>query len=158
MRALLLLLLTPLPAAAVPLPLVCELTSEEVPSIKVLLTERTAVSLKGELLQGNRTLGMFQTGQSNGYASVWWSFQDQNDEGSGTSVLFKDDQHWNPHRRLPRPPETNRILFVGFASDLWYWNHRNQPGVFRGNRDLLKAAAGFWTISDQCLGGRMVRG
>ena len=36
---------------AEPLPLVCELTSEEVPSIKVLLTERTYVSLKGVLVQ-----------------------------------------------------------------------------------------------------------
>ena len=49
MRALLLLLVTTLPAAAVPLPLVCELTSEEVPSIKILLTERTAFSLKGKV-------------------------------------------------------------------------------------------------------------
>ena len=120
MKALLLLLVTTLPAAAVPLPLVCELTSEEVPSIKVLLTDRTALSLKGELLQGSRPLGTFQTGQSNGYGSVWWSFHDQHDKSDGTSVLFKDDQHWNPHRRIPRPSETNRVLFVGFASDLWY--------------------------------------
>ena len=48
MRALLILLLTKHPVAAVPLPLVCELTSEEVPSVMVLPTERTAVSLKGE--------------------------------------------------------------------------------------------------------------
>ena len=158
MRALLLLLLAAMPASAVPLPLVCELTSEEVPSVKVLLTERTAVSLKGELLQENKTLGTFQTGQSNGYGSVWWSFYDQHDKGDGTSVLFKDDQHWNPHRRILKPSETNRVLFVGFASDLWYWKNPKAPGVFRGNRDLLKAAAGFWTISERCLGGRIVRG
>jgi|TARA_B100001758_G_C18160806_1_gene479044 hypothetical protein len=158
MRALLLLLVTALPASAVPLPLVCELTSEEVPSIKVLLTERTAVSLKGELLQGSKALGTFQTGQSNGYGSVWWSFHNQHGKGDGTSVLFKGAQHWNPHRRIPRPSETNRVLFVGFASDLWYWNTHETPGFFRGNRDLLKAAAGFWSISDRCLGGRIVRG
>ena len=158
MRALLILLLTTHPVAAVPLPLVCELTSEEVPSIKVLLTDRTALSLKGELLQGSRPLGTFQTGQSNGYGSVWWSFHDQHDKSDGTSVLFKDDQHWNPHRRIPRPSETNRVLFVGFASDLWYWKNPEAPGVFRGNRDFLKAAAGFWSISLQCLGGRILRG
>ena len=158
MRELVILLLTTHPVAAVPLPLVCELTSEEVPSIKVLLTERTAVSLKGELLQENKTLGTFQTGQSNGYGSVWWSFHDPHDKSDGTSVLFKDDQHWNPHRRLPRPSETNRVLFVGFASDLWSWNTPEEPGAFRRNRDLLKAAAGFWTISDRCLGGRIERG
>ena len=158
MKFLISLLLTALPAAAVPLPFVCELTSEEVPSVKVLLTERTAVSLKGELLQGRKNLGTFQTGQSNGYGSVWWSFHDRYDKGDGTSVLFKDDQHWNPHRRLPRPSETNRVLFVGFASDLWSWNTPEEPGAFRRNRDLLKAAAGFWTISDRCLGGRSERG
>ena len=49
MKLLILLLLAALPAAAVPLPLVCELTSEEVPSIKILLTERTAFSLKGKV-------------------------------------------------------------------------------------------------------------
>ena len=158
MKFLISLLLTALPAAAVPLPFVCELTSEEVPSVKVLLTERTAVSLKGELLQGSKTLGTFQTGQSNGYGSVWWSFHDQFGKGDGTSVLFKDDQHWNPHRRIPRPSETNRVLFVGFAYDLWYWNTPEAPVAFRRNRDLLKAAAGFWTISDRCLGGRIERG
>mgnify|MGYP007000366377 len=81
---LLLLLVAALPARAVPLPLVCELTSEEVPSIKILLTERTALSLKGELVQGRETLGIFQTGQSNGYGSVWWSFNDQHDNSDGT--------------------------------------------------------------------------
>ena len=49
MKLLILLLLAALPAAAVPLPLVCELTREEVPSIKILLTERTAFSLKGKV-------------------------------------------------------------------------------------------------------------
>ena len=158
MRAFLLLLVTAIPAGAVPLPQVCELTSEEVSSIKVLLTERTAVSLKGELLQGSNTLGTFQTGQSNGYGSVWWSFHDQHAKSDGTSVLFKGDQHWNPHRRIPRPSETNRVLFVGFASDLWYWNNPKEAGFYRGNRDLLKAAAGFWSISEGCLGGRILRG
>ena len=158
MRAFFLLLVAAIPANAVPLPLVCELTSEEAPTIKVLLTERTAVSLKGELLQGSKTLGTFQTGQSNGYGSVWWSFHDQHDKSDGTSVLFKGDQHWNPHRRIPRPSETNRVLFVGFASDLWYWNNPKAPGDYRGNRDLLKAAAGFWSISERCLGGRILRG
>ena len=158
MRAFLLLLVTAIPANAVPLPLVCEITSEEVPTIKVLLTERTAVSLKGELLQGSKTLGTFQTGQSNGYGSVWWSFHDQHDKSNGTSVLFKDAQHWNPHRRIFSPSETNRVLFVGFASGLWHWNNPKEPGANRGDRDLLKAAAAFWSISERCLGGRILRG
>ena len=56
--------------------------------------------------------------QSNGHGSVWWSFHDKHDKGDGTSVLFKDDQHWNPRRRIPRPSETSRVLFAGFASEL----------------------------------------
>ena len=50
MRSLLLLLVTALPVSVLSLPLVCELTGEGLSSIKVLLTERTTVSLKGELL------------------------------------------------------------------------------------------------------------
>ena len=159
MRTLLISLLPlTIPAAAAPLPMICELTSEEVPEIKVRLTERTAISLRGELIQKDVHLGTFQTGQSKGYGPVWWSFHDSHDAGKGISVLFKDNQHWNPHRRTPRPSETNRVLFVGFDTDLWNWRNNLKPGVFRGNQNLIKAAAGFWTISDQCLGGRMMRG
>ena len=159
MRSLLIaLLFTSIPAAATPLPMTCELTSEEVPEIKVRLTERTAVSLRGELLQDGARLGTFQTGQSRGYGPVWWSFHDSYDAGKGISVLFKDNQHWNPHRRTPRPSETNRVLFVGFDTTLWNWSNPKEPGVFRGNRNLIRAAAGFWTISNQCLGGRIKRG
>ena len=152
------LLFITIPAAAAPLPMTCELTSEEVPEIKVRLTERTAVSLRGELLQNGVRLGIFQTGQSKGYGPVWWSFHDAHDAGKGISVLFKDNQHWNPNRRTPRPSETNRVLFIGFDTDLWNWSNTQKPGIFRANRDLIKAAAGFWTISNQCLGGRMKRG
>ena len=152
------LLLVAHPALAVPLPLTCELTSEHDAAIQIRLTERTAFSLKGVLIQHNKPLGTFQTGQSRGNGNVWWSFQDQHGKADGVSVLFKDDQHWNPYRPIPKPSETNRVLFVGWAADLWSWNSPDQPGVFRGNRDLLRAAAGFWSISDQCLGGRMMRG
>jgi hypothetical protein len=154
----LVLLLVAHPALAVPLPLTCELTSEHDAAIRIRLTERTAFSLKGVLIQHNKPLGTFQTGQSRGNGNVWWSFQDQHGKADGVSVLFKDDQHWNPYRPIPKPSETNRVLFAGWAADLWSWNNPGQPGVFRGNRDLLRAAAGFWSISDQCLGGRMMRG
>ena len=146
------------PATAVPLPVDCILRSEEVSDVKVILKERTAVSLKGELIQNGQTLGTFQTGQTKGYVDVWWSFNDQHDSGKGMSVLFKDDQHWNPYRRLPRPSETNRLIFVGLASELWYWDNPKDPGIFRSNRDLLLAAAGFWSISESCLGGRIMKG
>ena len=154
----LLLLLVAHPVLAVPLPLTCELTSEHDSAIQIHLTERTAFSLKGFLVQQNKRLGTFQTGQSRGNGHVWWSFQDQHGKADGVSVLFKDGQHWNPYRPNPKPSETNRVLFVGWASDLWSWNSPGQAGHFRSNRDLLTAAAGFWSISQQCLGGRMMRG
>ena len=143
---------------AIPLPMICRLQSEESPGIEVLLNEHTALSLRGELIQDGQRLGTFQTGQTKGYVEVWWSFNDRHESSKGISVLFKDAQHWNPLRRQPRPSETNRMLFVGLASKLWSWSHPDQPGIFRGNRDLLNAAAGFWAISDSCLGGRIMKG
>ena len=91
------------------LPLGCELTSQEVQSIKTLLTQRTYASLKGGLIQNAKSLEPFQPCQSNGYGSVRWSFEVENNEESGTSVLFNDDQHWNPHRRMPRQTGMNRF-------------------------------------------------
>ena len=161
MRALLLSLLIASPVAATPLPMECVLTSEEVPSIQVRLKERTVTSLKGELVQDGKSLGIFQTGQSNGYGTVWWSFEDQHSQQDGTSVLFKDDQHWNRHGSGPAASETNRVLFVGLGSDLYYVRTNRDvplPFIYRGNWDLLQAAEGFWSISGKCLGGRIVRG
>ena len=101
MRALLLLLLSAMPASAEPLPLVCEVTSEEVPTISIRLEERTPTALRGVLIQ-----------------------------------------------------DVNRVIFVGLDNALLFWRTEE----FAPNRELLKAAAGFWTISAQCLGGRVVRG
>ena len=159
MKALLLSLLITSPVAATPLPMECVLTSEEVPSIQVRLKERTVTSLKGELVQDGKSLGIFQTGQSNGYGTVWWSFEDQHSQQDGTSVLFKDHQHWNRHGSGPAASETNRVLFVGLGSDLYYARaFAGDPFPYRGNWELLQAAEGFWSISGKCLGGRIVRG
>ena len=54
MRALVLLLLSAMPASAVPLPLVCEVTSEEVPTISIRLEERTPTALRGVLIQDDK--------------------------------------------------------------------------------------------------------
>ena len=140
------------------LPLVCEITSEEVPDFQIRLVERTPVSLRGELYQKNESLGIFQTGQTKGYGDAWWSFDDGSDYVRGKAVLFKDDLIWNPHRSFPQPSTTNRVLFVGLGSGLWFSKQSDASSKYRANRDLLKAAADYWLISEQCLGGRMVRG
>ena len=140
------------------LPLVCEITSEEVPDIQIRLVERTPVSLRGELYQNKGSLGIFQTGQTKGYGDAWWSFDDGSNYIHGKAVLFRDDLIWNPHRNFPQPSTTNRVLFVGFGSGLWFWNQSDASSRYRINRDLMRAVSGFWLISEQCLGGRIVRG
>ena len=140
------------------LPLVCEITSEEVPDIQIRLVERTPVSLRGELYQNKGSLGIFQTGQTKGYGDAWWSFDDGSNYIHGKAVLFRDDLIWNPHRNFPQPSTTNRVLFVGLGSGLWFWNQSDASSRYRINRDLMRAVSGFWLISEQCLGGRIVRG
>ncbi len=146
------------PAAAIPLPLVCELTSEETSSVKIRLTERTTGSLQGELLQNDRVLGVFQSGKPKRGKDPWWSFRQNTKSAKGISVFFKDEELWNPYRRLPRPQNSNRVLFAGLAPALWNWDSTEQRSVFRGNIDLLKAAGGLWSISSRCLGGRIADG
>ena len=145
------------PVLAEKLPLVCEITSEEVPDFQIRLVERTPVSLRGELYQKNESLGIFQTGQTKGYGDAWWSFDDGSDYVRGKAVLFKDNLIWNPHRSFPQPSTTNRVLFVGFGSGLWFWNQSDVSIQYKTNRDLMRAVSGIWLISEQCLGGRMVR-
>jgi hypothetical protein len=145
-------------ATAAPLPLVCELTSEPSATIKIRLTERTARSLKGVLVQDTKVLGVFQTGKPRPGSDPWWSVQNQHNSSRGVSVLFRNTEAWNPYQTIPRPKDTNRVLFVGLASALWNWSTSDQQSAFRRNRELLRAAAGFWSISSSCLGGRMING
>ena len=146
------------PATAIPLPLVCELTSEESSAVKIRLTERTTVSLKGELIQNDKRLGVFQSGKPKRGKDPWWSFQQDNHSSTGISVFFKDTELWNPYRRSPRPQDSNRVLFAGLGPALWNWTETQKRHVFRDNSDLLKAAGGLWSISSQCVGGRIVDG
>ena len=146
------------PAAAIPLPLVCELTSEEISTVKIRLTERTTGSLRGELIQNDKTLGVFQSGKPKRGKDPWWSFQQDNQSSKGISVFFKDTELWNPFRRFPRPQDSNRVLFAGLGPALWNWTAAQKGRVFQGNSDLLKAAGGLWSISSQCVGGRIVDG
>ena len=146
------------PAVTTPLPLVCELTSEESSAVKIRLTERTTGSLKGELIQNDRVLGVFQSGKPKRGKDPWWSFQQGNQSSKGISVFFKDTELWNPYRRSPRPQDSNRVLFAGLAPELWNWTTAQKRHAFRDNSDLLKAAGGIWSISSQCVGGRTVDG
>ena len=153
-RALLLLGLTAMPASAVPLPLVCKVTSEEVPTITIRLEERTPTALRGSLIQDDKQLGKFMSSKPKKYRQTTWSFFTKDAAHSGTTLLFENDLVWNPYKRIPKPQDANRVIFVGLDSALLFWRTEE----FASNRELLKAAAGFWTISAQCLGGRIMRG
>jgi hypothetical protein len=146
------------PATAIPLPLVCELTSEESSAVKIRLTERTTGSLKGELIQNDKRLGVFQSGKPKRGKDPWWSFQQDTHSSKGISVFFKGTELWNPYRRLPRPQDSNRVLFAGLGPALWNWTAAQKGRVSQDNSDLLKAAGGLWSISSQCVGGRIVDG
>ena len=153
-RAALLLGQAAMPASAVPLPSVCEVTSEEVPTISVRLEERTPTALRGVLVQDDKKLGIFMSSKPKQTRQTTWSFFTKDAANSGTALLFENNFLWNPYKRVPKPQDVNRVIFVGLDSALLFWRTEE----FAPNRELLKAAAGFWTISPQCLGGRILRG
>ena len=94
MRALLLLLTFASPAYAVPLPLVCELTSEENPAFVIRLETRTRTALRGALTHEGKTLGTMATSRPNSFLQSIWSFQSGDVAHSGTAVLFTDEKVW----------------------------------------------------------------
>lgn len=120
MRVLLLLLLSAMPASAVPLPLVCEVTSEEVPTISIRLEERTPTALRGVLIQDDKRLGIFMSSKPKQYRQTTWSFFTQDAANSGTALLFENDLVWNPHKRVPKPQDVNRVIFVGLDHALLF--------------------------------------
>ena len=96
MRALLLLLVLASPASAVPLPLVCDLTSEEDPAFVIRLNKRTRTALRGVLTHQSKTLGAMSSSKPNQLRQSIWSFQSGDITHSGTAVLFADNKAWNP--------------------------------------------------------------
>ena len=94
MRALLLLLVFASPASAVPLPLVCELTSEENSAFVIRLETRTRTALRGALTHEGKTLGTMATSRPNSFLQSIWSFQSGDVAHSGTAVLFTDEKVW----------------------------------------------------------------
>ena len=154
MRVLLLSLLFASPGLATPLPEVCEVISEEDPVISIRFEERTPVALRGVLIQEDKRLGVFMSSKPKQYRQTTWSFFTKDAANSGTALLFEDDLVWNPHKRVPKPQDVNRVIFVGLDQALFFWRTEE----FAPNRDLLRAAAGFWKISSTCLGGRIMKG
>ena len=154
MRLLLFSLLSASPGLASPLPMVCEVISEEVPTISIRLEKRLTTALQGALIQGDQRLGVFMSSKPKQYRQTTWSFFNEDAAHSGTALLFEGDRVWNPHKRVPKTKDVNRVIFVGLDEALFFWRTEE----FAPNRELLKAAAGFWNISSTCLGGRIMKG
>ena len=154
MRLLLFSLLSTSPGLMTPLPMVCEVLSEEVPTISIRLEKRLTTALRGALIQGDQRLGVFMSSKPKQYRQTTWSFFNEDAAHSGTALLFEDDRVWNPHKRVPKTKDVNRVIFVGLDEALFFWRTEE----FAPNRELLKAAAGFWKISSTCLGGRIMKG
>ena len=153
-RVLLLSLLFATPGLATPLPVVCEVISEEDPAISIRLEERTPTALRGSLIQDGERLGVFTTSKPKRYRQTTWYFFTEDAAHSGIALLFEDDLVWNPLKRVPKPQDANRVIFVGLDEALFFWRTEE----FAPNRALLTAAAGFWKISSTCLGGRIIKG
>ena len=154
MRVLLLSLLFASPGLATPLPLVCEVVSEEDPAISIRLEERTPNALRGALIQDGERLGVFTSSKPKRYRQTTWYFFTEDAGHSGIALLFEDDLVWNPLKRVPKPQDANRVIFVGLDEALFFWRTEE----FAPNRALLTAAAGFWKISSTCLGGSIMKG
>lgn len=139
------------PANAIPFSHICLLESADEPSIKIEVTGRTAVSIKGNFIKGKKKLAVFQGGQSNGYGDFWWIINDQYNQSSGTSILFSGNDYLNrfndqSHLALG----FDRVLFVGLSAGLWYWNRPEASGFLRDEEELLKAGDGLWNIIRDC--------
>ena len=142
------------PVLASPLPLICEVISEEDPAISIRLEKRTPTALRGVLVQNDKTLGVFMSSNPKQYRQTTWSFFTKDAANSGTALLFENELLWSPYKPAPKPQDVNRVIFVGLDQALFFWRTKE----FASNRELLKAAAGFWQISSACLGGRIMKG
>jgi len=139
------------PANAIPLSRICLIESAEDPSIKIEVTGQTAVSIKGNLINGKKRLAVFQAGQSNGYGEFWWMINDQHNQSSGTSILYSGNDYLNRFKDESRLVfDFDGVLFVGLSAGLWYWNRPDASGFLRDEKELLKAGEGFWNIIRNC--------
>tara|TARA_Y100000589_G_scaffold296294_1_gene303337 strand:+ start:574 stop:1020 length:447 start_codon:yes stop_codon:yes gene_type:complete len=127
-------------------PINCILISEEVPSVSIVLTERRSDALKGYFSIGNKFKGNFYTHRPTSEKSTRWTFEKSKIKFTGEAILFRDGRIWHPYQNEIKSNEVNRVLFYGLSSKL---------SNVTDKKDLLKAASGFFTIGNQCYGGRI---
>ena len=124
----------------------CFLISEEVPSISIILNERTSNSLKGIISSQNNFKHNFYTHRPSREKPASWSFESGETKFSGEAILFKNGKIWHQYQTKIQSNEVNRVLFSELSSKL---------SKTINNYDLLKAASGFFKIGNGCYGGRI---
>ena len=127
-------------------PIQCVLISEEVPSISIILNERTSNSLKGSIASKNKLKGNFYTHRPTREKPTSWSFENGKTKFKGEAILLKDGKLWHPYQTKIRSNEVNMVLFSGLSSKL---------SKITDKFDLLKASSGFFKIGSGCYGGRI---
>ncbi len=127
-------------------PINCVLVSENVPSISIVLSERRSNDLKGVLAIKNNVKGSFYTYKPTKEEPSSWSFENPNNKFNGEAILLKGNEIWHPYQSKIKAHEVNKVFFSGLSSNF---------SKVTNERDLLKAASGFFKIGSGCLGGRV---
>ena len=127
-------------------PIQCLLISEEVPSISIILNQRTSNSLKGFISSKKNNKGNFYTHRPRRENPASWSFENGQTKLNGEAILLKDGEIWHPYQKKIKSHEVNMVIFSGLSSKL---------SKITSNPDLLKAASGFFKIESGCYGGRV---
>ena len=127
-------------------PIQCILTSEEVPSISIILNERRSNSLKGSISSKKNLKGNFYTYRPTKEKPTSWSFEKGGTILNGEAILLKDGEIWHPYQTKIKSHEVNMVIFSGLSTKL---------SKITNNQDLLKATSGFFKIGSGCYGGRI---
>ena len=124
----------------------CELISENVPSINIILSERRENYLKGKIFNKKQIKGIFYTRKPNKDNSANWSFESSNVLFNGEIILFKDKELWHRYQNKIKANQVNRVLFSNLSMKLL---------EITNDIDLLKGTSGFFKIGNQCNGGKV---
>jgi len=127
-------------------PIQCLLISEEVPSISIILNERTSNSLKGFISTNKNIIGNFYTHRPIRKNPTSWSFENGETNLNGEAILLQNGKIWHRYQTKIKSHEVNMVIFSGLSSKL---------SKITDNTDLLKATSGFFKIGSGCYGGRI---
>tara|TARA_B100000212_G_C27244350_1_gene477397 strand:+ start:381 stop:800 length:420 start_codon:yes stop_codon:yes gene_type:complete len=128
-------------------PINCILTSENVPSITIVLSERRSNGLKGNFfIDNNKTYIYTHSPTKNKPAR--WSFEKKSIKFYGEMILLKDSKIWHQYQNKIQSNEVNKVLFSGLATKL---------SKITNNNEILNATSGFFKIGNECYGGKVNR-